>query len=281
MYIILRETKILLEYGNRFIHLDTVGDISCDQTFKEVSIDRRTLHNKNRFFKHKKIRAHNTISGSLSLYITKSKQELLFLELAGWTNYDGGFSYPDFNTIIPETFSLYLINSEGSFKLNNCIITSIDISFSKTFCGGLNISFESSSLENCEISVPMHPQGEHISVTPITTKLGNTSLNTITANMTFTRSITYLNSENIQNSSSIIENNRAIITDADFSINLNTYTSSPTIDQIDLVHISQGGLTIELDNALITKRDSITEVYQSAFDITPTNTTNYINLGGL
>ena len=73
MYIFLRETKIILEYGNRFIHLDTTADISCDQTFREVSTPRRTLHNKNHFFKHKRIRAHNTISGSISLYITKSK----------------------------------------------------------------------------------------------------------------------------------------------------------------------------------------------------------------
>jgi hypothetical protein len=62
---------------------------------------------------------------------------------------------------------------------------------------------------------------------------------------------------------------------------LNAYVNTPIIDDIDYVYVSQSGLTIELDNALITKRDSITEVYQSAFDITPTNTTNYINLGGL
>lgn len=281
MYIFLRETKIILEYGNRFIHLDTTADISCDQTFREVSTPRRTLHNKNHFFKHKRIRAHNTISGSISLYITKSKQELLFLELAGWTNYGNGFSYPDFSSTIPETFSLYLVNSEGSYKLNNCIITAIDLSFSKTFCGGLAISFDASSLEEIRESPASTKQGSHISVTPIIAKLGNVDLLTVSANVSFTRSITYLNSDTIQNSATLAENTRAIITDANFSINVNTYTSTPTIDAIDVVSISQGGLTIELDNALITKRDSITEVYLSAFDITPTNTTNYINLGGL
>jgi hypothetical protein len=85
----------------------------------------------------------------------------------------------------------------------------------------------------------------------------------------------------VHNSNSVITNTRAIITDANCSLVLNAYVNTPIIDDIDYVYVSQSGLTIELDNALITKRDSITEVYQSAFDITPTNTTNYINLGGL
>lgn len=281
MYIFLRDTKILLEYGERFIHLDTVGDISCDQTFKEISIPRRTLHNKNNFFKFKRVRAHNTISGTISLYITKSKQELLFLELAGWKNYGNGYSYPDFESVIPEIFNIYLINNGKSFKLNNCVITSIDISFSKTFCGGITVSFDASSLEDTTNNTSLYPQGEHLTVTPIHSYLGNTNIQAISVNATFTRSITYLNPETIHNSSSIVENSRAIITDANFSINLVSYLAEPIIDSIDTVRFSQSGLTLEMDNALITKRNTITEVYQSAFDISPTNTTNYINLGGL
>ena len=281
MYIFLRETKILLEYGGRFIYLDTTGDISCDQTFKETSISRRNLHSKNNFFKFRQIRAHNTISGSISLYITKSKQELLFLELAGWNCNGNTYTYPDFETTIPEVFNIYLVNNDRSFRLNNCIITSIDFSFSKTFCGGLNISFDSSSLEEISENYSLYPQGEHLSITPITSILGSSSLNTISVNASFTRSISYLNSETIHNSSSIIENKRAIITDANFAINLVTYLSEPTIDSIDSVKFSQSGLTLEMNNALITRRNTIMDVYQSAFDITPTNTTNYINLGGL
>ena len=281
MYIFLRETKILLEYGGRFIHLDTTGDISCDQTFKETNIPRRNLHSKNNFFKFRQVRAHNTISGSISLYITKSRQELLFLELAGWNHNGSTYTYPDFETTIPETFNIYLVNDNGSYKLNNCIITSIDFSFSKTFCGALNVSFDSSSLEKTGENYALYPQGSHLNITPITSILGNSSINTISVNASFTRSLTYLNSETIHNSSSIIENKRAIITDANFAINLVTYLSEPIIDSIDFVKFSQSGLTLEMDNALITRRNTIMDVYQSAFDITPTNTTNYINLGGL
>ena len=95
MYIFLRESKILLEYGGRFINLDTTSEITCSQTFKETSIDRRTLHSRKNFFKAKWIRAANTISANLSLYITNTFLELLFFELAGWTNYGTGLSYPD------------------------------------------------------------------------------------------------------------------------------------------------------------------------------------------
>lgn len=281
MYIFLRETKVLLEYGDRFIYLDTTADISCDQTFKETSIARRTLHNKNHFFKHKKLRANNTISGNISLYITKTKQELLFLELAGWTNYGNGFSYPDFESVIPETFNLYLVNGLKSYKLNNCIITSIDLSMNKTFCGAFTVGFDASSLEEVSESPTLHAQGLHLDVTPIVTKLGSQEVQAISAGVTFTRSITYLNSETIHNSSELLESTRAIITDANFSINLNTYTVDTSIDKIDHFRVSQGGLYLELDNALITKRNTISEVYQNSFDISPTNTTNYINLGGL
>jgi hypothetical protein len=282
MYIFLRESKILLEYGGRFIHLDTVGDISCDQTFKEVSIDRRTLHNRNRFFKHKTIRAANTISGSLSLYMTKTTKELLFFELAGWNNFGSGFSYPDFSSTIPEVFNLYIINSEKSYKLTNCIITTIDLSLSKTFCGGLSVSFDAAALEETTENITaLYPQGLHLDISPIEARLGNNTIQTISVGFSFTRQIEYLNSETLHNSNSVITNTRAIITDANCSLVLNAYVNTPIIDDIDYVYVSQSGLTIELDNALITKRDSITEVYQSAFDITPTNTTNYINLGGL
>ena len=281
MYIFIRESKILLEYAGRFIHIDTTADISCDQTFKEFSIDRRTLHNKNRFLKYRKVRANNTISGSLSLYITKSKQELLLLELAGWNNFGSGFSYPDFTSVIPETFNIYILNPLGSYKLENCIITAIDLSFSKTFCGAMSLSFDAAKLtETTETSV-LYPQGEHLDVTPMISKLGSNDIQAISASMTFTREISYLNSENIHNSDNIISNTRAIITNANFSILLNTYLNIPVLDNTDFVHIAQSGLYIELDNALITKRTNITEVYQTSFDITPTNITTYINLGGL
>ena len=46
MYTFLRESKILLEYGGRCINLDTTSEITCSQTFKETSIDRRTLHSR-------------------------------------------------------------------------------------------------------------------------------------------------------------------------------------------------------------------------------------------
>ena len=282
MYIFLRETKILLEYGDRFIYLDTTADISCDQTFKENSIARRTLHTKNRFLKHKVIRANNTVSGSMSLYITKSKQELLLLELAGWNNFDNGFSYPDFESVIPETFSIYFINQDVSYKLNNCIITSIDLAMNKTFCGALTVGFDASSLEQTtESPQNITRQGLHLDVTPVVTHVGGNEVQVISAGISFTRNISYLNAETIHNSSEVIENTKAIITDANFSINLNTYTKDPIFDSIDYFKVSQGGIYLELDNALITKRTSITEVYQNAFDITPTNTTNYINLGGL
>lgn len=279
MYIFLRETQIMLEYGaGKYVHLDTTSTLSCDQTFKEVSINRRTLHNKNHFFKHKKIRANNTISGSITLYLTKNKRELLFWELAGWSNFGGGLAYPDFENIIPESFSIVMLNANGSYRLNNCAITAIDMSFTKQFCGEMTVSFEASSLEPTMETRYSVLQGEHLSPTPINTVLGNHTIQAMSAGISFTRDITYLNSETVHNSEDLVSNSRCIITDANFSINVTAYAVNPILDEIDNIDIKQNGVGIYMNNALITKRNTINEIYQCAFDITPTIQTSSIIL---
>lgn len=280
MYLFLRETQIILEYGNRQILLDTVSEISCDQTFKEISYNRRTLHNKNKFFKYSRIRGHNTISGSISLHLTKSFEELILLELAGWTNFTTGYAYPDFESIVPETFSLYLNNAGQVYKLSNCIITQFEMSMNKSFVGNFTVAFEASKMEEVSRDFPtLVYQGDFLTPTPLVLQLGSyQGLNITSIGTAFKREIQYLGVETIHNSYDLVENNKAIITDASFNINVNTYFATPNIDSVDVMRFSQNGITITIDNALITRRTSIDDVLKSSFDVTPTNLTTSINI---
>lgn len=278
MYIFLRESKILLEYGGRFINLDTTSEITCSQTFKETSIDRRTLHSRKNFFKAKWIRSTNTVSASLSLYITDNFLELLFFELAGWTNYDQGLSYPDYESNIPEIFNLYFIAPEAQYKLSNCVITSIDLSFNKMFCGNLNIGIDATSLDSVDANPTHFTQGKHLQVTALNTAIGNVSINPISAGISFTRTLEYLNSETVHNSHLNVQNNRCIVTDSNISATISAYLVTPPIADIDTIKIEQSNLTFSINNALITRRDSLSDIYLCAFDISPTETTNTITL---
>lgn len=279
MYIFLRESKIILEYGGRYINLDTTSEVSCSQTFKETSIDRRTLHSRNQFLKMKRIRANNTISCSLSLYITRTYLELIFFELAGWTHFDYGLAYPDFESNIPETFNLYFVNAEQTYRLTDCVITTIDLSMNKTFCGAVNIGINAAELEKVNSVNASLVQGSALYVSALKTIFGREEFQAISAGISFTRELSYLNSETIHNSSDIISSNRCIIVDSNISVNVSAYQKSPIIDSIDSITISQSGLSLFMNNALITKRDSIgSELIQTSFDISPTENTNTITL---
>ena len=282
MYNFLRESRVVLQYGSYpLIHLDTISDISCEPTYKQTQITRKTLHSKNRFLKAKTLRSANTITCSMSLYITDRFRELILFELAGWTNYGKGLLYPDYQLgNRPETFTAYIINDNTCYKLYDCIVTTIDISMSKTFAGNMTFGFDASKMEKVQtptFNYTIYQGTNHLPVTHIETIFGRGTSTSITnAGIAFSRELEYLNNETIHNSSSVISNNKAIITDMNMDIVITSYNDSIPTDEFDKFTIEQSGLRLVLDNAIISKRRALGEVFVTSYDISPTIKTQNI-----
>ena len=286
MFTILRESKIVIEYGMYpLLHLDTIKEFSAEQTFKENSFGRKTLHSNKMFLKHRIIRAKNTISGTMTLHLTRTGSELLLFEIAGWLHQGRTLMYPDSNSVRPEVFNIYVIHPNGSYKLSDCIITNIDMSLNRTFVGELTIGFDSSNMDRIEyptFSYNTKVQGNHLIPSYISSSFGinnpSGSNHITSAGMSFSRDLTYLNSETIHNSSSLALSNRCTITDMNFNLTVQSYNTNIVMDICDKVSIGQSNINIKMNNSQIIKRDSIGEVVISTYDITPTHKTTSITL---
>ena len=139
-YNFLRESNVHLVYGGSRYLLKTAPDVSFSQTFAEDAYEVKTLHDQTKMFQGTSITKANPANFSFSVSLTTEKDETIVKALL--TDYDATEGQTRINT-----FDLYIVTGESTFKLDECVITNGDFNLSKGSPLTLSVSGQASKLE--------------------------------------------------------------------------------------------------------------------------------------
>ena len=119
-YNFLKESNVHLVYGGSRYLLKTTPNVSFSQTFAEDAYEVKTLHDQTKMFQGTSITKANPANFSFTVSLTTEKDETIVKSLL--TDYDATEGQTRINS-----FDLYIVSSESTFKLSNLIIIEIDI----------------------------------------------------------------------------------------------------------------------------------------------------------
>jgi|TARA_B110000858_G_scaffold162699_1_gene187918 hypothetical protein len=283
-YNFLKESKVHLVYGGNRYLLVTAPDVSFSQTFAEDAYEVKTLHDQTKMFQGTNITKANPADFSFTVYLTKEKDETIVKSLL--TDYDATEGQTRINS-----FDLYIVSGESTFKLNECVITSGDFNFGKGQPQTLTVSGQAQRLQrigNASYSLPGSLVSASSTRTPtlslIDVEIGGTDItNIISATLSVQNDISWTPFETLQSSLSVTNASNAMYPSG-FTLerrvvsgNIEQYvtsTNSSTIQTFDaetsvsIKTVTDGStfLHANLADCMFTKRTAVGEVFTQAYD---------------
>ena len=283
-YNFLRESTVHLVYGGSRYLLVTAPDVSFSQTFAEDAYEVKTLHDQTKMFQGTSITKANPASFSFSVYLTTEKDETIVKALL--TDYDATEGQTRVNS-----FDLYIVTGESTFKLNECVITNGDFNLSKGSALTLNVSGQAQKLErvgNASYSLPGSLASASSTRTPTTNIIdvevsGSDVSNIISATLSVQNEIEWTPYETLHNSLSVTNASNAMypsgftlgrrvvsgnITQYLTSDNSSTVQSFNADTSVRIKTVVNGStfLDANLANCMFTKRMGQGEVFTQTFD---------------
>ena len=283
-YNFLKESKVhLVHGGNRYL-LVTAPDVSFSQTFAEDAYEVKTLHDQTKMFQGTSITKANPADFSFTVYLTTEKDETIVKSLL--TDYDSTEGQTRINT-----FDLYIVSSESTFKLNECVLLNGDFNLSKGSATTLNLAGQAQKLErvgNASYSLPGSLVSASSTRTPtlsiIDVEVGETDVaNIISATLSVQNEIEWTPYETLHNSLSVTSASNAMYPSG-FTLgrrvvsgNIEQYvtgTNSSTIQtfnaetSVSLKTVTDGStfLHANLADCMFTKRTAVGDVFTQAYD---------------
>ena len=283
-YNFLRESKVhLVHGGNRYL-LVTGPDVSFSQTFAEDAYEVKTLHDQTKMFQGTSITKANPANFSFTISLTTEKDETIVKSLL--TDYDA----TEGQTRI-KTFDLYIVSSESTFKLNECVITNGDFNLAKGSVLTLAVSGQAQKLErvgNASYSLPGSLVSASSTRTPtlslIDVEVGGSDVsNIISATLSVQNEISWTPYETLQSSLSVTNASNAMypsgltlgrrvvsgnIVQYITSNNSSTVQSFNTDTTVRVKTVVNGStfLDANLANCMFTKRTTPADVFTQTFD---------------
>ena len=283
-YNFLKESNVHLVYGGSRYLLKTTPNVSFSQTFAEDAYEVKTLHDQTKMFQGTSITKANPAEFSFSISLTTEKDETIVKALL--TDYDATEGQTRVNT-----FDLYIVTGESTFKLDECVITNGDFNLSKGSALTLNVSGQAIKLERVgdeNYSLPSSLASASSTRTPTTNiidvSVGGTSVsNIISATLSVQNDIEWTPYETLHNSLSVTNASNAMypsgftlgrrvvsgniiqyITDN----NSSTVQSFNTDTAVRIKTLVNGStfLDANLANCMFTKRMDQNEVFTQTFD---------------
>ena len=283
-YNFLKESKVhLVHGGNRYL-LVTAPNVSFSQTFAEDAYEVKTLHDQTKMFQGTSITKANPADFSFTVYLTKEKDETIVKSLL--TDYDA----TEGQTRI-KTFDLYIVSSESTFKLNECVLVNGDFNLSKGSATTLNLAGQAQKLErvgNASYSLPHSQVSASSTRTPtlsiIDVEVGGTDVaNIISATLSVQNEIEWTPYETLHNSLSVTNASNAMYPSG-FTLgrrvvsgNIVQYVTDSTSSDgqsfneqtsVSIKTIVNGStfLHANLTDCMFTKRVNVGEVFTQTFD---------------
>jgi len=210
-YNFLRESKVHLVYGGSRYLLKTTPDVSFSQTFAEDAYEVKTLHDQTKMFQGTSITKANPADFSFTIHLTTEKDETIVKSLL--TDYDATEGQTRINS-----FDLYIVSSESTFKLNECVITNGDFNLAKGSALTLAVSGQAQKLErvgNASYSLPGSLVSASSTRTPtlslIDVEVGGSDVsNIISATLSVQNEISWTPYETLQSSLSVTNASNAM-----------------------------------------------------------------------
>ncbi|ASF00133.1 putative minor tail protein [uncultured virus] len=283
-YNFLKESNVHLVYGGSRYLLKTTPDVSFSQTFAEDAYEVKTLHDQTKMFQGTSITKANPADFSFTVSLTTEKDETIVKSLL--TDYDATEGQTRINS-----FDLYIVSSESTFKLNECVITNGDFNLSKGSALTLTVSGQAQKLErvgNASYSLPGSLVSASSTRTPtlslIDVEVGGSDVsNIISATLSVQNEIEWTPYETLHSSLSVTNASNAMypsgftlgrrvvsgnIVQYVTSNNSSTVQSFNTDTTVRVKTVVNGStfLDANLANCMFTKRTDITDVFTQAFD---------------
>ena len=283
-YNLLQESSVhIVHNGSRYL-IKTTPEVSFSQTFAEDAYEVKTLHDQTKMFQGTSITKANPASFSFSVYLTTEKDETIVKALL--TDYDATEGQTRVNS-----FDLYIVTGESTFKLNECVITNGDFNLAKNSPLTLNVSGQASKLErvgNASYSLPGSLVSASSTRTPtlslIDVEVGGSDVsNIISATLSVQNEISWTPYETLQSSLSVTNASNAMypsgftlgrrvvsgnIVQYVTSNNSSTVQSFNTDTTVRVKTVVNGStfLDANLANCMFTKRTTPADVFTQAFD---------------
>ena len=283
-YNFLRESNVHLVYGGSRYLLKTAPDVSFSQTFAEDAYEVKTLHDQTKMFQGTSITKANPADFSFTIYLTTEKDETIVKSLL--TDYDATEGQTRINS-----FDLYIVSSESTFKLNECVITNGDFNLAKGSALTLAVSGQAQKLErvgNASYSLPGSLVSASSTRTPtlslIDVEVGGSDVsNIISATLSVQNEIEWTPYETLQSSLSVTNASNAMYPSGftlgrrvvsgnivqyittNNSSTVQTFNTDTTVRVKTIVNGSTF-LDANLANCMFTKRTTVTEALTQAFD---------------
>ena len=139
-YNFLKESRVHLVYGGSRYLLKTTPDVSFSQTFAEDAYEVKTLHDQTKMFQGTSVTKANPADFSFTVHLTTEKDETIVKSLL--TDYDSTEGQIRVNS-----FDLYIVTAESTFKLNECVMVNGDFNLAKGSALTLTVSGQAQKLE--------------------------------------------------------------------------------------------------------------------------------------
>ena len=283
-YNFLKESKVhLVHGGNRYL-LVTGPNVSFSQTFAEDAYEVKTLHDQTKMFQGTSITKANPADFSFTVSLTKEKDETIVKSLL--TDYDA----TEGQTRV-KTFDLYIVSSESTFKLNECVITTGDFNLSKGSATTLAVSGQAQQLQrvgNASYSLPGSLVSASSTRTPTLSLIdvevsGSDVSNIVSATLSVQNEIAWTPFETLQSSLSVTNATNAMYPSSftlgrrvvsgsiiqyitnNNSSTVQTFNADTTV-RLKTVVDGSTFLDANLANCMFTKRSETADVFTQAFD---------------
>jgi len=283
-YNFLKESNVHLVYGGSRYLLKTTPDVSFSQTFAEDAYEVKTLHDQTKMFQGTSITKANPADFSFTVHLTTEKDETIVKSLL--TDYDATDGQTRVNS-----FDLYIVSGESTFKLNECVITNGDFNLAKGSALTLTVSGQAQKLErvgNASYSLPGSLVSASSTRTPtlslIDVEVGGSDVsNIISATLSVQNEISWTPYETLQSSLSVTNASNAMypsgftlgrrvvsgnIVQYVTSNNSSTVQSFNTDTTVRVKTVVNGStfLDANLANCMFTKRTTPADVFTQSFD---------------
>ena len=283
-YNFLRESNVHLVYGGSRYLLKTAPDVSFSQTFAEDAYEVKTLHDQTKMFQGTSITKANPADFSFTVHLTTEKDETIVKSLL--TDYDSTEGQTRINS-----FDLYIVTGESTFKLNECVITEGNFNLAKGSPLSLAVSGQAQKLErvgNASYSLPGSLASASSTRTPTLSLIdvevsGSDVSNIISATLTVQNEIQWTPYETLHSSLSVTNASNAMypsgftlgrrvvsgnIVQYVTSNNSSTVQSFNTDTTVRVKTVVNGStfLDANLANCMFTKRTNTTDVFTQSFD---------------
>ena len=294
----LRESELHIHFGSNRYNVKITPDLTLTQTFAEDAYSVKTLHDQTKMFRGTSITKANPADFSFSTHLTTEKDEQIILELLTDIVTTSGDQQL-------KSFDIYVVSTNGTLKIEGCVITQGEFQFAKGSHLILNVSGQGKKLSRVgdeNYSLPGNLQSASATRTPTKPLLdvlvnNSTVSNLVTTTLQIQNNIEWTPYETLQNSLSVTNATNAMypsdysLTDRNVSGNITQFHSDANASEYQTFNTStsvqvrtkvNGSIffNANLADCMYTKRSDIAEVFTQTYDFrlvgTPTDLGNQI-----